>query len=94
MTKAYQLIDAPEKWTQGVVARQADGTPCRAHDPRAVAFCVSGAVQRVYYRPGEWIHGAFTTLLHAIGGGRPGDWNDDPQRTWQEAYELLKGEDL
>jgi hypothetical protein len=94
MIKAYELIDAPEKWTQGVLARMADGTPCSAHDPQAVAFCVSAAVQRAYCRPVRGFTGAFSALLCATGGRAPDDWNDDLDRTWEEAYQLLKQANL
>ena len=43
------LLDAADvvgsgAWTQGAIARDADGNPCAANDPTAVAWCAQGAV--------------------------------------------------
>jgi hypothetical protein len=40
------LITDPKHFTQDVMARDQEGTPCHASDPKAYSFCVLGAWQR------------------------------------------------
>ena len=47
LVAAQQLISAPERWTQRVLARDQEGKPVLSCDQRAVCFCVIGAVNRV-----------------------------------------------
>jgi hypothetical protein len=92
MTKAYQLIDAPEKWTQGTFARDEHGESCVAYGPSAVQWCVLGALQRVYDQDLDRRHQAYRCLMHAVTD--PSLWNDDPKQTWQEVRDKLKELDI
>jgi hypothetical protein len=44
-TKA--LLSDPVKWTQGALARKANGEQCSPFDPEATCFCLIGALQYV-----------------------------------------------
>lgn len=44
LKRAKSLIDSPEKWTQGVCARNIDGKEVSVHSPSAVCFCSEGAI--------------------------------------------------
>ena len=46
---ARALIATPEAWTQGEFARDAYGEPVSWRSPRAVQFCLWGALNRVAY---------------------------------------------
>ena len=47
---ARALIATPEAWTQGEFARDAHGEPVSWRSPKAVQFCLWGALNRVAYR--------------------------------------------
>lgn len=47
---ARQLVEKPERWTQGVFARDLNGRPVDLLGPHAKCFCISGAVGRVVKR--------------------------------------------
>lgn len=47
LVAAYELLDRPAKWTQGVTARRADGRECGAIDRAAVQWSAGGAIARV-----------------------------------------------
>lgn len=54
---AYHLLDDPKRWTANAPARDADGKALNnANDPRAVAWCASGAMWRTRGGPGidDW----------------------------------------
>jgi hypothetical protein len=44
---ARELIADPERWTQGVFARDAEGRSVDPSDDRAVRWCAAGAIWRV-----------------------------------------------
>ena len=44
---ARKLIENPEHWTQGVMARNCDGHSTYYRNGGAFCFCASGALQRV-----------------------------------------------
>ena len=46
---ARALIATPETWTQGEFARDARGEPVSWRSPKAVQFCLWGALNRVAY---------------------------------------------
>lgn len=45
LTRALDVIDAPEKWTQGSIARTAEYIPCAYTAPAATCFCAMGAIR-------------------------------------------------
>lgn len=81
----------PERWTQGSLARDAEGAPvCLSRNP-PVAFCVSGAFAEVCKgtpttRP-ERV--AFIAALERCTGNNVPAWNDDRDRTFEDVQKLL-----
>lgn len=47
--RARALIATPQTWTQGEFARDAHGEPVSWRSPKAVQFCLWGALNRVAY---------------------------------------------
>lgn len=47
LTTAKALIDTPEKWTQGDMARDRRGNGMSATEPGAVCFCSLGALSKI-----------------------------------------------
>ena len=45
--EARALIEAPEHWTRGSLARSEDGKPCDPRSPAAVRWCANGAMAKV-----------------------------------------------
>lgn len=46
LEQAKALIDTPEKWTKGALARDAGGQPVAYFAPDARCFCTAGALQK------------------------------------------------
>jgi hypothetical protein len=47
----YQLIEKPERWTKGWFARTEAGEKVAPRDPRAVCWCVEGALCKILNLP-------------------------------------------
>jgi hypothetical protein len=47
--RARALIGAPETWTQSEFARDAQGDPVSWRSPKAVRFCIWGALNRAAF---------------------------------------------
>ena len=45
--KPSELLDSPEKWTTGELARDKDGNKCDPLSPEAVCWCIEGAYRKV-----------------------------------------------
>jgi hypothetical protein len=95
MTKAWQLLDAPEKWTQGAMARSNEGHPVAAKSVNACRWCLLGAMIVVWKRraPANADYGLHSAIADRGYKGVE-DFNDAPGRTWQEVYALLKDLDI
>ena len=46
--KVKTLLASPNRWTKGSFAVDSDGLSVASDSPRAVAFCLSGALNHVY----------------------------------------------
>lgn len=96
--KAWELLDGPEKWTQGEGARDENGVPVYYNAKNAVCWCLMGALAKCYgsltpdwYAAVDKVNDALTQKHKNILVIK---WNDDPNRTWQEVHDLLKELDI
>lgn len=91
-------LNRPSRWTQGWVARNADGTPVWSYDRTACCWCLIGAANAVTVTFGE--NRQLLGALQARALTKPdenGDvfempldeWNDDPDRTFREVRDLI-----
>lgn len=76
--KVYELLDSPEKWTQGEETRYVDGVR---------SWCLLKAIELCY--PFEQ-SSIWERVYERIDCGMIFRWNDSPDRTWQEVYDLCK----
>lgn len=75
-------------WCQGSEAILCDGTPTGALDPHAVAWDLTGALQRAM----TWSDfGVYATTMAALENklGDLGEWNDDPERIKRDVIDAL-----
>lgn len=49
LTRARAIIENPQNWTKGEMARDAGGRLVVSHSPDAVCFCAVGALRRAAY---------------------------------------------
>lgn len=81
----------PERWTKGVLARDAAGKMCNSTSPRAACWCFSGARQLACTRlgadPGEVAN--FHERAEQRAGYSVPVWNDYPRRTFADVQKLL-----
>lgn len=92
--KAYELLSSPEKWTQVYWAKDKDGVFIWPKNENAVCWCALGAIARVYADSPDEYDKAKTKLNDAIEDKGIVDWNDDPERTWEDVYTTLKELDI
>lgn len=53
-TTLLELFSDPKRWTQGALARDANGMKRAIWEPEATCFCLVGGIKRVYdTAPGE-----------------------------------------
>lgn len=86
LRKAKVLIDAPEKWTKNVYARDEDGHEVPP-DHAAVAWCMSGAC--LHFKPRTELLVVRDLLRQATGTGFVDEWNDAPERTYAEVMDAF-----
>ena len=81
LRSAADLLAAPHQWTQGVSARNAKGTPVGPLDPKAVRWCLLGALDRELsdHRPAASII-AQRALASVIAPERASAYNDGARR--------------
>ena len=96
LERAHELIE--QGWTKLASARDAHGTLCSAHDPRATCWCLTGAIRRAAYdTPGaSTSHTAETLLLETIptldaynDGMTLAGFNDNPYTTRDDILQAL-----
>lgn len=88
-TPAEVLLAAAELvergWTQGALARKADGTRVPIYSRHAVSFCAIGAISRVAKRGVDHNRDDAALALSRVTRGTRGrlisEWNDAPNQT-------------
>jgi hypothetical protein len=99
-----ELLEDPKRWTQcGGSAADATGNPVPSRDPQAAAFCVWGAISRVYRTTSvnePNIRSAIIALKRAaelpVAPSFPHsltevfDWNDSPSLTHEAMLAAVK----
>lgn len=92
LRRAAELIAAPERWTQGTLARDANGKECQECGTQAVQWCALGAIVRAAADAGfhsHWCDASWVLRLH-LGIRNTGEWNDSPFRTHAEVLAALR----
>lgn len=88
--KAWELLDSPEKWCKGANALTSDGMEVSACDPRACRWCLEGALRKCY--------GSFDLKIQAVRDALNThyvfEWNDAPERTFEEVRNALIAADV
>jgi hypothetical protein len=95
--KVKDILDKPERWTQGAAARDKRGRRCDVISDAAVRFCLRGAAARVYSGPA--LEDALFSIAKALNldeecyedlDGAIEVWNDDPDRTFAEVRQVVE----
>lgn len=97
LSRARERIAEPSHWTQNVVARKEDDTPCLDDDPLAVKWCLAGSIMKELGE-GFWkdpsrcrsfinIGGAIASTLNLDPEGALADLNDT--HTHEEVIDIL-----
>jgi hypothetical protein len=100
--KAKELLDDASKWTQGVLARDSESRGCYPVSPEAMSWCVVGALCRIYEDERKLLD-----AIHLVGKAIADlydynqltvdeieDWNDDPERTFDDVRKVLETADV
>ena len=91
--KIYELLDKPEKWTQNHWAKDSNGNVAGSEESRPVCWCIWGACQTCY-RDSLSFKTVWEKLNSKLIKKSPISWNDDPERKWEDVYNLCKELDI
>jgi hypothetical protein len=87
LRRAAELVE--QGWTSGHSARDEQGQPCFYYDPRAVRWCMDGAVRLAAKTLGANAYSSLRALWRTLGGLHA-PWNDTPGRTADEVADVLR----
>jgi hypothetical protein len=91
LTKAADLIEPEGAWTQGRDAGSANGAGVALDSPKAVCWCMVGAIRKITGATlGEGPAKPALRLVRDYLGRAPIDYNDDPHRTQKEVVNTLR----
>lgn len=85
--KAYELLDSAEKWGQDRMAEAINGESVSPKSSSAYKWCMMGAIVQCY--PREDRHNIYERIHKELDMSYFPDWNDAPERTWEEVRALL-----
>lgn len=92
--KMWELLDRPEKWIKNNYAQNEDNHVVALDSQEACKWCLFGGIRRVYDYGTE----ACKVISKIEKRIAPADhiiqWNDAPERTWEEVHALLKELDI
>lgn len=102
--KVSQILTDKSKWTQGAAARFSNGKDAYATDPKAVKFCLLGAISKSCgWREGNSVGAKFSRKLTVkicakvekhIKDSSIVHWNDNKERTFEDIQKVIKELDL
>ena len=86
--KVYELLKDRKNWTQGFMARRADGIAVGTSDDNAVCWCLIGALYKCYRV--EEVEKHKILLMRELTVLSLTNWNDHPKRKHSEIVAVLK----
>lgn len=97
--KICELLTGPEKWSQNIVAVNAEGKSVGYRNPSACRWCLLGAIYCCYSIPeGRAIESRIKDRLFGGRKRKLGDclsvWNDAPDRTYRDIKKLITELDI
>jgi hypothetical protein len=97
--KVKELLDSPERWTKGFQARNALGRPAMANSKQAMCWCLGGAINRCYptiEHRRVVLDRIFETVpeIVVLHNDSLAEWNDAPERTFEDVRALVEELDI
>lgn len=89
-SRVYELLDSPDKWIKGCMARDSKGNSVNSTDINATCWCLLGAIRKVYGAS----YAKRIYLLWNYLGCDIGEFNDDPTTTYEDIIKLVKELDV
>ena len=87
--KILELLDRPEKWTQGAFARDGHGKDVNSWNPQAVCWCLEGAITQCALYFDETNIKLRGACLLLYGTSKYVEWQDLPETTFEQVRALL-----
>lgn len=85
---AKRLIDTPDKWCQGTIAKGKSGRPVLRDGGYATSYCMVGAVGKAA-RAAKFDRPILPDVFTGLGEYHPGIWNDRGGRTHAEVMQAF-----
>jgi hypothetical protein len=85
--KISEILSSSDKWCQGYLAIDKDGAYVKPDSPQAVKWCLLG----VFYKERADLkaNAAIKERIRAAVGDKLMEWNDDPDRTFEEVRSIV-----
>lgn len=97
--KVHELLNSPEKWTKNASARDVLYHKVSPDDPFAVSWDLSGAINLCYFLtvPTEIktkdykddLARKMRKIIYIIGTPKVNEWQDNPERTFEEIRDII-----
>ncbi len=84
--KVKELLDSPEKWTQRANARDSHNLPVNPECDHAACWCLIGAIIRCYPLGSSDV----VRRVDRNVGCYVNNWNDAPERTFDDVKQLVE----
>lgn len=78
----------PERWIKGNYGEDLEGIACLSKSPFACKWCLQGAINKVYADDADKRFNTNIKLRASVG--MLFDWNDAPERTFEEVLAKCK----
>ena len=94
--KIRELLSDESKWTQRAPAKTSLGRPVNSDNPEAVCWCIAGAARHCYgdtFETNEILRRVCNKLEISAFLGYI-DWNDAPDRRFEEVKALVNALDI
>lgn len=92
--KIKELLDSPEKWTKGYWAKTKEDENISPLDIYASKWCLVGAVRFCYQNIEYNVLARIKEALNNFSVGGLTEWNDAPERTFEEVKALVNKLDI
>ena len=87
--KVGKLLSDKSKWCKKKLAATKDGESCLIFDEFATQWCLEGAIIKCYVMDFETQRKINERIRNKIGNDIP-NWNDAPERTFEDVKKLVK----
>ena len=89
--KAQDILTDESKWCKNYLGMTPDGLGVRECHPKAVSFCLIGAIFKAYHCNSVYV---VDRVRNHLGTSSVAKWNNEPERTFAQVRALIEELDI